>query len=38
MIQGAEISNSFILLMVFNKTDKPLNSIQLSEIIAKGTK
>jgi hypothetical protein len=38
MIQGAQISNSFILLMVLNETNEPLNSTQLSEIIAKRTK
>lgn len=38
MIEGAQISNSFILLMVLNETNEPLNSTQLSEIIAKRTK
>jgi DNA-binding PadR family transcriptional regulator len=38
MIQGAQISNSFILLMLLNETNEPLNSTQLSEIIAKRTK
>jgi DNA-binding PadR family transcriptional regulator len=38
MIQGAQISNSFILLMVLNETNEPLNSTQLSQIIAKRTK
>ena len=37
MIQGAQISNSFILLMLLNETNEPLNSTQLSEIIAKRT-
>jgi DNA-binding PadR family transcriptional regulator len=38
MIQGAQISNSFILLMVLNESNEPLNSTQLSEVIAKRTK
>jgi DNA-binding PadR family transcriptional regulator len=36
-IEGAQMSNSFILLMVLNETNEPLNSTQLSEIIAKRT-
>jgi DNA-binding PadR family transcriptional regulator len=38
MIQGAQISNSFILLLVLNEASEPLNSTQISEIIAQRSK
>jgi DNA-binding PadR family transcriptional regulator len=34
MIQGAQLSNSFIILMVLHESQKPLNSTEISEIIA----
>jgi hypothetical protein len=34
LIQGAQISNSFILMMVLNEASEPLNSTQISEVIA----
>jgi hypothetical protein len=38
MIQGAQLSNSFITLMALNKANKPLNTTQISEIISLHTK
>ena len=34
MIEGAQFSNSFIILMALNESNKPLNSTKISEIIA----
>ena len=34
MIEGAQFSNSFIILMALNESNKPLNSTEISEIIA----
>jgi DNA-binding PadR family transcriptional regulator len=34
MIQGAQLSNSFIILMALYESGKPLNSTQISEIIS----
>jgi DNA-binding PadR family transcriptional regulator len=34
MIQGAQLSNSFIILMALYESEKPLNSTQISEIIS----
>ncbi|MDP9305128.1 MAG: PadR family transcriptional regulator [Thermoproteota archaeon] len=34
VIQGAQISNSFILMLVLNEASEPLNSTQISEVIA----
>lgn len=34
MIQGAQISNSLILIMALNEASEPLNSTQISEVIA----
>jgi len=33
-IEGAQMSNSFILLMALNSSKEPLNTTQVSEIIA----
>ena len=30
MIQGAQLSNSFIILMALNESEKPLNSTEIS--------
>ena len=38
MIQGAQLSNSFITLMALSSSDQPLNTTQISEIIAYHTK
>jgi hypothetical protein len=38
MIQGAQLSNSFILLMVLNEADEPLTTTQISELISKRSK
>jgi DNA-binding PadR family transcriptional regulator len=38
MIQGAQLSNSFIMLMALSTADKPLNTTEISEIIALHTK
>ena len=35
MIQGAQIANSFILLMVLSNATKPSSTTQISEIISK---
>jgi hypothetical protein len=35
MIQGAQIANSFILLMALSNATKPLSTTQLSEMISK---
>ena len=37
MIQGAQLSNSFIILMALYESEKPLNSTQISEIISSKT-
>ena len=37
MIQGAQLSNSFIILMALYESEKPLNSTEISEIIASKT-
>jgi DNA-binding PadR family transcriptional regulator len=37
MIQGAQLSNSFIILMALNESEKPLNSTEISEIISSKT-
>ncbi|HEY6534512.1 MAG TPA: DUF4364 family protein [Candidatus Nitrosocosmicus sp.] len=38
MIQGAQLSNSFIILMALEESKEPLNTTQISEIIAVRTK
>jgi hypothetical protein len=38
MIQGAQLSNSFILLMVLNEAKEPLTTTQISELISKRTR
>ena len=38
MIQGAQISNSFILLMVLNEATQPLSTTRISELISKRSK
>src|SRR5215469_7506464 len=38
MIQGAQLSNSFILIMVLNETKEPLTTTQISELISKRSK
>jgi hypothetical protein len=38
MIQGAQLSNSFILLMVLNEVNEPLTTTQISELISKRSK
>ena len=35
MIQGAQLSNSFILLMVLNEAKQPLTTTQISKLISK---
>jgi DNA-binding PadR family transcriptional regulator len=37
MIQGAQLSNSFIILMALHESEKPLNSTEISEIISSKT-
>ena len=37
MIKGAQLSNSFIILMALNESEKPLNSTEISEIISSKT-
>ena len=38
MIEGAQLSNSFIILMALDENEEPLNTTQISEIIAVRTK
>jgi hypothetical protein len=38
MINGAQLSNSFIILMALNDSKEPLNTTQISEIIALGSR
>jgi len=38
MILGAQIANSFILLMALSKSTKPLSTTQISEIVTKKSK
>jgi DNA-binding PadR family transcriptional regulator len=38
MIQGAHITNSFILLMALAEANEPLSTTQISEIISRQTK
>ena len=38
MIQGAQISNSFILLMVLNEATQPLSTTRISEMVSKRSK
>ena len=38
MIQGAQIANSFILLMALSKSTEPLTTTQISEIVTKKSK
>jgi hypothetical protein len=38
MIQGAQISNSFILLMVLSKANQPLTTTKISELVSKQSK
>ena len=38
MIQGAQLSNSFILLMVLNEAKQPLTTTKISELISKRSK
>jgi hypothetical protein len=35
MIQGTQLSNSFILLMVLNEAKEPLTTTQISELVSK---
>ena len=37
-IQGAQMSNSFILLMALNGSKEPLSTIQISEVISNQSK
>jgi DNA-binding PadR family transcriptional regulator len=37
MIQGAQLSNSFIILMALYESETPLNSTEISEIISSKT-
>ena len=37
MIQGAQLSNSFIILMALYESEKPLNSTEISELISSRT-
>jgi DNA-binding PadR family transcriptional regulator len=37
MIQGAQLSNSFIILMALYESEKPLNSTEISQIISSKT-
>lgn len=37
MIQGAQLSNSFIILMALYESETPLNSTEISEIISSRT-
>ena len=37
MIQGAQLSNSFIILMALYESEKPLNSTEISKIISSKT-
>lgn len=37
IIQGAQLSNSFIILMALYESEKPLNSTEISEIISSKT-
>ena len=37
MIQGAQLSNSFIILMALYESEQPLNSTEISEIISSKT-
>jgi hypothetical protein len=38
MINGAQLSNSFIILLALNDSNEPLNTTQISEIIALGSR
>lgn len=38
LIQGAQLSNSFICLLALSQSDKPMSSTQISEYIARKTK
>jgi DNA-binding PadR family transcriptional regulator len=38
MIQGAQLSNSFITFIALSEANKPLNTTQISEIISLNTK
>jgi DNA-binding PadR family transcriptional regulator len=38
MIQGAQLSNSLIILMALSESKKPVNTTQISQIIASNTK
>ena len=38
MIEGAQLSNSFILLMILNEAKGPLTTTQISELISKRSK
>jgi DNA-binding PadR family transcriptional regulator len=37
MVVGAQLSNSFIILMALNESKEPLNTTQISQIIALNT-
>ena len=37
MVEGAQLSNSFIILMALNESKEPLNTTQISQIIALDT-
>jgi hypothetical protein len=38
MIQGAQLLNSFVILLVSNQSERPLTTTQISEVISKGSK
>lgn len=38
IIQGAQISNSFIILMILNEANQPLTTTKISELISKRSK
>ena len=38
MIQGAQLSNSFIILMALNEAERPLSTTQISELISRRSK
>jgi DNA-binding PadR family transcriptional regulator len=38
MVQGAQLSNSFVILMALNESEQPLTTTQISEIISKRSK
>ena len=38
MIQGAQLSNSFIILMALEESEEPLSTTQISELISRRSK